>query len=175
MRRIFLLANLYIAFGLTAPRILFAESGLIFDQAQGTLYGQLNVPTTAAAGLTVSSSAYLAISGGKVGIGTAAPGAKLHIIDGSGELKFQNVSQENLYVSGINASVIVDAIGSSYPSYFIKAGGVAQAQLAADTAGLSLFAGGTTNGIRVLNSGNVGIGTTGPTAKPPHPPFAIPV
>ncbi|MCX5792528.1 MAG: hypothetical protein NTY45_10025 [Elusimicrobia bacterium] len=96
MKRIFLLATLCLASGLIAPRSLFAESGLIFDQTQGTLTGRLNVTSniaaagsvtassatlanTEGAGLRVSSSAYLAVSGGNVGIGTDNPSYKLDI------------------------------------------------------------------------------------------------
>ena len=144
MKKIFLFANLFIAYGLAAPLILFAESGIVFNSSGGTVSGQLNVSSnvvvvgsmtantyygngsglthvpgdnlgnhiatttfnmggfgivnaasgtftngitassatltnTEGAGLIVSSSVYLAVSGGNAGIGTTAPAAKLNV------------------------------------------------------------------------------------------------
>ena len=49
MKKMFLIANLIMAAGLAAPRILSAESGIIFNASSGTVTGQLvmGVPGTA--------------------------------------------------------------------------------------------------------------------------------
>ena len=61
---------------------------------------------TAGAGLVVSSSAYLAVSGGNVGIGTTAPAYKLEVQD-TGALAFQvkpEAGYISLWVSGVEVA-----------------------------------------------------------------------
>lgn len=65
---------------------------------------------------------------GNFGINTTNPLTKLHVVDGAGELKFQNVSQANLYVSGTNASINIDSINGVYPGLFLKQSGVPTSQ-----------------------------------------------
>ena len=108
---------------------------------------------------------------GNVGIGTNAPGTKLHVVDGSGSLKFQNVSQENLLVTGVNATVRVDAIGSGFPGYDFYVGGSRKAQVGWDdsvsllnvfsSGAITLGAGavGGAGDLTVSSGGNVGIGS----------------
>jgi len=177
MRRIFLLADLCLAFGLTAPRILFAESGLIFDQTQGTLTGQLNVSSniaaagsvtassatlanTAGAGLTVSSSAYLAVAGGKVGIGTTSPGAKLHV-------GTYGTITAPVYTINNGDGLLFDFfnVGSPYTrsgNIIASAADTSEARLSFYTKALSAN---PTEKVTILGNGNVGIGTTGPISK----------
>ena len=118
-------------------------------------------------GGTVGEVLSIASSTGNVGIGTTSPYTKFAVVDGTGEMRFQNVSQANLTVTGTNASVVVDSsIGTSYPGFILKKGGVNMGTIAAnDITGIQLL-NASGNGITVLGTtGNIGIGTTSPSGK----------
>ena len=176
MKRISLLANLCLALGLAAPRILFAESGLVFDQTQGMLTGQLNVSSnivaagsvtassatftnTAGAGLIVNSSAYLAVAGGNVGIGTTNPSDGRVVAVQSNSGAFVARSATDAVADGI-ADVTsfrsVDLDGSHWANARYDAYSHAWGYGASATTVTAMF---------VNGSGNVGIGTTAPLAK----------
>jgi collagen type VII alpha len=83
----------------------------------------------------MTNSAYrmMISNAGNVGIGTISPSGLIHgYIDANAQLIFQNSSQNNLYVSGTNATVVVDATGSSYPGFLIKVGGTLVGSLGVD-------------------------------------------
>jgi hypothetical protein len=65
-------------------------------------------------------------------------------IDANAQLIFQNSSQNNLYLSGTNASFIADATGSNFPGYFLKVGGTIVGQITADSTNSFQIVGGTT-------------------------------
>ena len=85
-------------------------------------------------------------SSGRLGIGTTSPSGLIHgYINADAQLIFQNSSQNNLYLSGTNASYVADATGSSYPGYFLKVGGVAVGQITADGTNSFQLVGGAPN------------------------------
>jgi len=75
---------------------------------------------TAGAGLSVSSSAYLAVSGGNVGIGTASPSARLHLaLDAAST----NTQLELARLQRTTSGTAATGIGSYTSSYLEDAGG----------------------------------------------------
>ena len=218
MKKIFLFANLFIAYGLAAPLILFAESGIVFNSSGGTVSGQLNVSSnvvvvgsmtantyygngsglthvpgdnlgnhiatttfnmggfgivnaasgtftngitassatltnTEGAGLIVSSSVYLAVSGGNAGIGTTAPAAKLNVNGSvlfSGATNPAPVDGELVYNPAVHAYEYYDSDALDWKSL---AGGA-----------ISVTGGYWTQNGTLLSyiTGFVGIGTTNP-------------
>ena len=125
---------------------------------------RIYVGSSAPAGTTLS----IITTNGYVGIGTTGPGTKLHVVDGTGELKFQNVSQANLLVSGVNAFINIDSIGSNYPGIRFKRSGTLDAEIGNlnGGAGMSLYGHGSggMGGVFLTASGLCGIGTQTPGA-----------
>ncbi len=78
-------------------------------------------------------------SGGNVGIGTTNPGEKLQVSDGTYSIKF---------IPGADSAIRIDDWGSNLNITTTQAGGTVN-----------------TGQLHLDNSGNVGIGTTSPTAK----------
>ena len=107
---------------------------------QMTLGGFEIVPSTLIGGSTFTTPAFVILDNGKVGIGTSNPGEKLQVVGG-------NIAVDNLTGIGWgnrNAQLIgTDASGASYLRF--------------DTGG--------TEKMRLINNGNVGIGTANPTKK----------
>jgi hypothetical protein len=118
---------------------------------------------------------FIVANSGNVGIGTTTPYTKFVVADNGGTLAFQNVNQNNLRVSGVNATLVLDSIGTAYPGIFLMRDGVAKTQLYSDSTDTYLHSSGTlsfsTNGVggatevTINTAGNVGIGTTTPSAK----------
>lgn len=77
-----------------------------------------------------ATNALTVLNDGNVGINKSNPSVPFHIVSGTGELKFQNVSQNNLYVSGVNASIVLDSINTSYPGLFLRNKGIGISQWA---------------------------------------------
>ena len=89
------------------------------------------------------------LSDGKVGIGTTAPNRNLSIV---GQIGIDNSA------SSPSAGMLIAPDGTSNKIYSRTANNVASAHP------LDFYAGGT-HTVRIASSGNVGIGTTGPTSK----------
>jgi hypothetical protein len=103
-----------------------------------------------------SGNVYLSSATGNVGIGTTGPGAKLHVSGPD--------SSNLLYVSGGSKAI---RIGASSTTASIDCVDMPVTSLQPLSVGGSIVLL-TTNGaerMRIDNTGNVGIGTTGPTAR----------
>ena len=145
-------------------------SASIVYQSGSTKFGDTSDDVHSFSGsLRVTGSGDHYIIGGDVGIGTTNPTGKFNsYIDANNQLIHQSVSQQNLVITGTNASVVVDSTNSSYPSFFVKTQGVANGQLTnlngQSSSGISLLnASGV--GLSITSTGNVGIGTTSPSYK----------
>ena len=113
----------------------------------GDTYGYIDVLKT---GETAYGNLALAPNGGNVGIGTTGPTEKLHIVGGNIKVAnnynvvFGDTSGNNGAKIGVDGSsnLVINQVNSS--SLIFKTANVEQ--------------------MRILSAGNVGIGTTGPTA-----------
>ena len=147
----------------SAPALAFAD-----DQNTGVLSpgdNSLAFATSGTQRLVIDSS-------GNVGVGTSSPTGLIHgYINANAQLIFQNSSQNNLYVSGTNATVVVDAIGSSFPGFFVKVNGAPVGQFTCTgTSSLDIASGSTSTPIlfkqssteraRIDSSGRLLLGTT---------------
>jgi hypothetical protein len=129
--------------GSTVFATLGTVDGLVMNAGnlwlQKGAVGIIGTKDNFALALAVNGSEKMRIdTSGNVGIGTA-PATKFHVADGTGYLKFSNVSQQNLIVVGVNASLILDSVGGSYPGVFINKAGVAAANIAPDDANTLIF------------------------------------
>ncbi|MDD5291874.1 MAG: tail fiber domain-containing protein, partial [Candidatus Omnitrophica bacterium] len=125
-------------------RLSQTSGELVLDMGIGSTAAWLQA--TVATDLSGKYPILLNPNGGNVGIGTTNPGAKLDILNAGGyELQFNGASGANIYQSTANQDM-----------YFLTASGTGKLQ----------FGTNGTNGRMVLDSnGNVGIGTTSPSAK----------
>ncbi|MFH0845893.1 MAG: tail fiber domain-containing protein [Patescibacteria group bacterium] len=96
-------------------------------------------------------------NGGNIGIGTTAPGAKLHISGGSGII-------EN---AGVVSLTLKDSSSTSIPTLYFVQGATTQASIQGGTAVQGRLDFNTYNNPNTMTlfNGNVGIGTTNPGAK----------
>ena len=127
--------------------------------------------------LRSTADAYFATASGNVGIGTTTPSGLFHArISANAQLIFQNSSQNNLYLSGDNATLNIDATnGTLFPGIFIRLGGTAYGQLTSGTFGTQLisfqntpttFVNGATERMRITSTGVVVIGNGQSNASP---------
>ncbi|MCX5792205.1 MAG: tail fiber domain-containing protein [Elusimicrobia bacterium] len=132
------------------------------SSGQGITASSVTLTNTAGAGLVVSSSAYLAVSGGNVGIGTASPSNKLHVEGtggGAAGIYFNNAvpsaTSYTLYNNNGTLTWNGNALGTSGASVSGTVNYIAE------------FTGTSAVGDSVMyeTGGNVGIGTTGPAYK----------
>ncbi|MES3005008.1 MAG: tail fiber domain-containing protein [Patescibacteria group bacterium] len=119
--------------------------------------------STSGGGLNLTSAT------GNVGVGTTSPYTKFSVADGSGTMAFQNVSQNNLYVSGTNATLVLDSVSGSFPGILIKRSGTIDGQITniGGGGGLAFYGNGSggAGGMFLSSAGNVGIGSTTPGYK----------
>ena len=167
-----------VASGLAGQLAYYAADGTtVSGTTTGVITGGTFVATTSVAsilpyasstGLTVSGSAYLATAGGKVGIGTTTPAGKLHIHSPT------TVAEEMIRLSDATGNAAVN----KYINWYSLNGGTNNFDFARIGAGYGV---GLTNSfmafsvadsaktlqerMRIGVSGQVGIGTTSPSAN----------
>ena len=160
-----------VGIGTTSPNRTLTVNGLL-GVTNGTANTQQLVMNTDANGayLTssyIGSSSYVPMifetggsermritSSGNVGIGTTSPGAKLHT-DGTTKLGggTLQVSTDQTFLTNYSYT-IRDAVGINNPN-----------SLSAATATTVMSIGSMSNGVSLITTGNVGIGTTAPGTK----------
>ena len=137
------------------------DSTLVSNSSSNTIITNENGgKITFATGATVGGdTAKLTIlNGGNVGLGTTSPAQKLHV-NGNAEIDstlYLNGSKTYLQNDGVNQA-LVNSIGSSL---FFNSVGTADSTLAYDFKTTSS----NNSSLRILNNGNVGVGTTSPQA-----------
>ena len=133
--------------------------------------------------LNAQSGGSILFGGGNVGIGTTAPGAKLHVSETSGRVAiFGNIAASSLTANPVNVS-FGSTYGSNTPgstgnlkwdlftssSTGLRYGIGMSANLMEFQAGPAgqhaFFVNNGTEALRILANGNVGIGTTAPSAR----------
>ncbi len=123
--------------------------------------GGISLGTAANADLSFAAGAldrmYIQASSGNVGIGTTNPGAKLAIFDGTSgpNIHIDGVSAQPHFISFRDSGTEVGFIG-------LGSGSNRDMYVSAGTGNMIRFGSNGTQGQMVLNSGNVGIGTTSP-------------
>jgi len=137
----------------TSPISLGGTSALNLNMANANTWTALqtfaNASTT---NIGSTGSAYFATSGGNVGIGTTAPGYKLHVMNSAGSTYNTRLTNSDFVEGSAGTEMLFD---------FGAASGNTYARISALTAGETAW------GNLVLQSGggNVGIGTTNPNFK----------
>lgn len=78
---------------------------------------------------------------GRLGIGTNTPSAIFHArISASAELIFKNTSQDNLYLSGSNATINIDSTGGgNFPGIFLKVAGTSYGQFTSNSSSTEII------------------------------------
>jgi hypothetical protein len=129
-------------------------NGSVYNWLVGAQYNVSNAfeitPSTAVGGTTYSTPAFLVNANGNVGIGTTSPGYKLDVI---GSFSFTTGGNYLQYASGIlyHGNYYQYPSGDNYLLY-------------ARTNGALIFGSNDTERMRITSGGNVGIGTTSPSA-----------
>ena len=160
------------------PAVVLADETLTITTYYPSPYGSYNE-------LKVASNTYLAYSSGSVGIGTTSPESALHVTGTAYPLGiFERTGLASNIAYGVNqlraakSTDMADGFGPRFV-FSIKDNGVSYQDIAAfgavrggaDSYGKLIFqtagASGNVNTVRMVidSTGNVGIGTTSPTAK----------
>jgi hypothetical protein len=112
-------------------------------------------PSSAGNGTTFTTPVMTLLSGGNVGVGTTAPGAKLHVYNPSSSNSSANIKVENQY-AGVN--VALQIVSTS------RAWDVGQNILESSTGSLEFYdRTATAQRMKIDSSGIVGIGVTNPS------------
>jgi len=113
---------------------------------------------------------YLAVNGGKVGVGTTSPSSNLHVhgAGGSGVVTQIQVTQADDGAGHAGATAILQSSG--WGEAFMKLGGHQISAAGGDmnitsSTDLKIQTGGTNTRMFITNTGNVGVGTESPSAK----------
>ncbi|MHB8871870.1 MAG: beta strand repeat-containing protein, partial [Candidatus Doudnabacteria bacterium] len=142
----------------TTPSIVTAAGALTVTPAAGS---NLNVNLSGTGDFAVSTNQfYVDSSTGNVGIGTTAPAARLHL-DGLNSLIYTEPSSDNGQLSGLkmlsSPGVVVSGITTNSLTGEVAVGSL-------DSGYYTALYGGATEKVRISTNGNVGVGTTNPTA-----------
>ncbi|MDE5440408.1 hypothetical protein GWG65_02885 [Bradyrhizobium sp. CSA207] len=116
--------------------------------------------------ITSGTEAMRIVSSGMVGIGTNSPSATLHVVNASG---FEQIDVDTMNAGG-RAELQLRERGSSVGIVRVRGSGntdpgLMQIGTTSASGGLALLSGNSTEAARIVSSGNVGIGTSTPTAK----------
>ncbi|HEY4515604.1 MAG TPA: hypothetical protein VJH67_00215, partial [Candidatus Paceibacterota bacterium] len=166
-----------VGIGTTSPFALLSVAGDGFFNgnltaanitATGTLAvtGQTTLGYASTTGLTVSGSTYLATTNGNVGIGTTGPGQKLHVYSSVASADFVggwinngDATGNSVLRLGYNTNLGTDiSQQASGPTYIDNRYNDAASAIVFRTK----TSGTAVEGMRIISTGNVGIGTTNP-------------
>ena len=111
-----------------------------------------------------TSRLYINTSSGNVGIGTTSPGAKLDILAGGGSVRLNSADSNGSYITFSNNGSAASYIGSAY-HLFSSPSNIANDLGIRSNSALTISTGGATPRMHITSTGNVGIGTTSPSAK----------
>jgi len=170
---------------LATPTVIFKESGaakFFIGESSAVGGGSGFYDMYAAAGLgqrffTAAAERMRIDSSGNVGIGTSSPAASLDVTSAASDavfLRSSNATTSNVYITNTNATT-----GNTANLYFAPANNIAGSQISsiaiedfsssanrtADLAFSTRLNGTMSERMRIDSSGNVGIGTTSPSAS----------
>jgi hypothetical protein len=143
----------------------------------GSITGLSSISSPGISGVPVGSASAPAFSfTGDTNTGIYSPGADQVAIstNGTQRLLIKDASQDTLRVSGVNAVVTADAIGSSYPGFRLASNGSILAGFDGDSGNSAslqtygaqplIFGTNSTERLRITSAGLVGVGTSSPSA-----------
>jgi len=152
-----------------------STTGLVIDDNDRVGIGTttpshtLTVKSGATGGADVNLSNVLYVNGSNVGIGTTGPVGKLSVVNSNATLARGIILRNPDGTTGSSISLDFETSGGVHGDEAAMAGRISGVRLGSGTAGALTFS--TTNAgvlgerVRILDTGNVGIGLTSPTSK----------